>query len=496
MPGPLFRSVAAGVGAALVLGAAIASAAADVPLIDAVRGGDLGRARALVTRGADVNAPQGDGATALHWAVHLDDSAAVDWLLGAGARAGAADDTGATPLFLACVNRNGAMVERLLQAGADANAALVSGETVLMSCARSGDARGVRALLGRGAQVNAREPAHAQTALMWAAARGHTGAVQALLVAGADPRARSRAYPQTVTSEVTQRAGREELNYTVFRGGSTPLLFAARSGDAASARLLLAAGADVNDSTPDGSSALVVAAHSGHTAVATALLEGGANPDDAAVGYAALHAAVLRGDLALVRALIAHRANVNAVVTKGTPMRRNSQDFELPRVLLGATPYLLAARFLEPGIMRALAAAGADTRKSMADGATPLMAAAGMGIAQPAVGERRGNDRRGLSILDGGRVEPDERVVETVRAALELGSDIDAVNPTGETALHVAAAQGRDAVTQLLVERGAALGIRNRRGQTPLGVLLARPPAEPASRTALAGLMRQRGAVD
>ena len=135
-------------------------------------------------------------------------------------------------------------------------------------------------------------------------------------------------------------------------------------------------------------------------------------------------------------------------------MRRNSQDFELPRVLLGATPYLLAARFLEPEIMRALAAAGADTRKAMADGATPLMAAAGMGIALPGVDERRGVDRRGLSILDGGAVEPDARVVETVTAALALGSDLEATNPSGETALHVAVGQGRDAVTQLLVERG------------------------------------------
>ena len=79
-------------------------------------------------------------------------------------------------------------------------------------------------------------------------------------------RARSRSYIQTVTSEVTQRAGREELNYDVPRGGSTALLFAARSGDAESARLLIAAGADVNDALPDGASALVVAAHSGHAA--------------------------------------------------------------------------------------------------------------------------------------------------------------------------------------------------------------------------------------
>ena len=92
-------------------------------------------------------------------------------------------------------------------------------------------------------------------------------------------RARSRVYTQTVTSEVTQRAGREELNYTVQRGGSTPLLFAARVGDAESARILLEAGADVNDALPDGTSALVEAAHSGQQAVGVAAARQGRGPE-------------------------------------------------------------------------------------------------------------------------------------------------------------------------------------------------------------------------
>src|SRR4029079_1937821 len=154
----------------------------------------------------------------------------------------------------------------------------------------TGDAAGVKALLARGASVNTKEPGRDQTALMWAAAQAHPETVNALLEGGADVRARSRSYTQTVTSEVTQRAGREELNYDVPRGGSTPLLFAARVGDAESARILIEAGADVNDALPNGVSALVEAAHSGQQAVGVLLLDKGADPNAAAAGYTALHA--------------------------------------------------------------------------------------------------------------------------------------------------------------------------------------------------------------
>jgi ankyrin repeat protein len=471
------------------------SAASDLRLIDAVKARDLARVRALVKEKVDVNARQGDGATALHWAVHRDEAQAVELLIAAGAKADVADDTGATPLHLACENRRGAIVQRLLAAGGNPNAVLVGGATVLMTCARAGEAAGVRALLARGADVNAKEPSHSQTALMWAAAQQHPEAVAALLEAGADVRARSRDYVQTVTSEVTQRAGREELNYTVTRGGSSALLFAARSGDVESARLLLGAGADVNDALPDGTSALVLAAHSGHGRVAALLLEKGADPDAAAIGYSALHAAVLRSDLTLVNTLLAHKANVNATITKGTPVRRNSQDFELPKTLIGATPYLLAAKFLEVEIMRALASGGADTRRPMANGTTPLMAAAGMGITPPAQDERRGTNRRGLALLDGGTIEPESQVLEAVSTALALGADINGVNPAGDTAVHIAANQGYDSVLRLLAERGADLNVANKRGLTPLGALLGRKSGPSGSaRQPTIALLRTLGA--
>ncbi|HEU4688566.1 MAG TPA: ankyrin repeat domain-containing protein [Vicinamibacterales bacterium] len=471
------------------------AAAGDSPLIEAVKGRNVEAVRSLLKQKVDVNARQGDGATALHWAVHRSDDTIVDLLLRAGAKPDLADDTGATPLYLACLNRSGATVERLLQARANPNAALVTGETVLMTCARTGEAAGVRALIARGANVNVKEPGHDQTALMWAAAQSHPDAVDALLKGGADVRARSRSYTQTVTSEVTQRAGREELNYTVPRGGSTPLLFAARSGDDESVKLLVEAGADVNDTLADGASALVIAAHSGHTRAAVTLLEKGADPNAADIGYTALHAAVLRSDLELVKTLLARKADPNAQITKGTPVRRTSQDFELPKVLIGATPYLLAARFLEADIMRALAAGGADTRLPMSDGATPLLAAAGMGIVAPTQDERRGTNRRGLAIVDGGRIEPETQVLETVSAALNLGSDINGTNPAGDTALHVAANQGYDSVVKLLVEQGADLNARNAKGLTPLGALEARAGARTARKSTI-DLLRSLGATE
>src|SRR5688572_16640242 len=124
-----------------VMQAVVTAAGADARLIKAVRSKDAAAVRALIKQRVDVNAPQGDGATALHWAAHVDDLAIADLLIRAGARAAVANENGFTPLHLACTNRSAGMVERLLSAGADANAASLNGETVLMTCARSGEPR-------------------------------------------------------------------------------------------------------------------------------------------------------------------------------------------------------------------------------------------------------------------------------------------------------------------------------------------------------------------
>src|SRR5437762_278911 len=296
---------------------------------------------------------------------------------------------------------------------------------------------------------------------MWAVAQRHPEVVQLLIGARADIRARSLTYAQTVVGEQTQRAGREELNYTVLRGGATPLLFTARAGDVESARLLLKAGADPNDAQPDGVSALVLAAHSGNGNVAAGLLEHGADPNAFGSGYTALHAAILRSDLNLVRALLARGAEPNVRMTKGTPMRRDTTDWNLPATLIGSTPYLLAAKFLEAEIMPVLVAGGADPRLTMPNGADAVMLAAGMGSSRTA-------SRRGIETIDFGKVEPERRVREAVAAAIGLRGDVNAASQTGDTALHVAAALGYDTVVQLLVDRGARVDVKNRRGITPL----------------------------
>jgi ankyrin repeat protein len=459
--------IAGVIGCALMVwrSAAGVSASGSSELLDAVKRQDAAAVRAVLQQRVDVNARAADGATALHWAVHLDDAETSDLLLRAGAAASAANELGVTPLYLACENGNPALVQKLIAAGASPNAALPSGETALMTAARSGSADAVNALVAAGADVGAREKTEGQTALMWAVSEKHPQVVEALIAAGADVGARSN--PRSSVTSIG----------VVEEGGYTPLLFAAREGDIASARLLLAAGADVNDTAPLGTSALVVASFSGHSALAAFLLEKGADPNAAGAGYNALHTAILRGDLALVQALLARGAEPNAPIQKGSKAGRQAKMWEVPQALAGTTPFFFAAKLAEAPIMRALADAGADPLAGMADGTTPLMVAAGLltgGLGRGA------KDRRGRE-LDTAEAElvrshhTDHRPIlnsgiEAVKVALELGGDVNATNKAGDTALHGAAVHGFESVIQLLAERGARLDVKNKRGLTPMMV--------------------------
>ena len=345
-------------------GAALGAFGADTRLVEAAKQGDKAAVRALLKQGVEVSTPQGDGATALHWAAYWDDLETTELLIRAGAPVNAANDEGATALWVACANSSAAIVEKLLSAKADPNLGLPSGETPLMTAARTGKVAAVKSLVAHGAQINVKEKLRGQTALMWAVSQRHPEVAKTLIEAGADIQARSKVRPSVLNvggdgnNSLTSSNPPDPID--VEQGGYTPLLFAAMQGDLESARLLVAAGADVNDTSPFGTSALVVAAHSGQGAVGRFLLEKGANPNAAAAGYAPLHAAILLGDVELVKSLVAHGADPNAPLMRPTPYRRTSADLRLDKTLVGASPFWLAARYSEPQIMQALVAGGAN----------------------------------------------------------------------------------------------------------------------------------------
>jgi ankyrin repeat protein len=445
--------------ASALIGSGGVYAQSALAVIDAVRAGDIQEARTLLAGGADARAAQGDGATALHWAAHRDDLDAATLLLDAGADVNAANELGATALWLATINGSQAMVQRLLEAGGDPDVSLRMGETPLMTAARSGSVPTVERLLAYGAEVDASEFEGGQTALMWAVAQRHADVARVLIAHGADLHARSK-----VTYQLENTAGNTNPtgNFRMARGGSTALIFAARSGDVETARVLVAAGADIDDTTATGTSALVIAAHSGHGAFGIYLLEQGADPHAAEAGYSALHAAVLRGQVALVEALLEHGAEVDAPVEHGTPGRRFSADFSIRHQLIGTTALWLAAKYGEPEAVRILAEYGADPFVMSQRGTTTLQAAMGM----PGSSLEGRRDRIGNEPPD---ATAEERItLELAHIILDFGVDINAADRRGDTALHDAVRKNFPSVVEFLAARGANLNMANARGQTPL----------------------------
>ena len=443
--------------------------AAETPLADAAKTRAWDQVRTLLESGAPVNEPQPDGATALHWAAYWGEAPALTALIEAGAAVNAANEYGATPVWAACATGQTAAVEQLLAAGADANQGLTSGETLLMRCAHTGATDGVRALLANGADIDATEPEKSQTALMRAVATGHDEITSLLLEAGADFRARTRVVQQLRgTAELSTTSPQGSTYFDA--GGFTALLFAARHGDLASARWLLDAGAPIDEVGADGNTPMVLAAMSGHETLARYFLERGANQDADGAGYTALHAAALRRLPTLMADLLERGADPNRLLVKSTPVPRWTYQHILPRRAKGATPLLLAAKYLEPEMVRLLAAHGADVLQPMDDGTTPLMAAVGLGAS-------RSTTRRNRLIapeLVSAEWANGIAVRDTVQALLDAGAgaSLDTVGRSGNTALHTAARYRFSEAAQLLIAAGADPSIANEAGTTAEEMLL------------------------
>lgn len=465
----------------LAVTAATALAEARFGLADAAEARNGGAVRSMLAAGADANAAQSDGTTALHWAAYHDDLMTAELLLKAGADADARNRYGVPPLSLACTNRNGRLVKLLLDAGADANAVLEGGETVLMTAARSGNLESVQGLLDAGADPEAAER-NGQTALMWAAAEGHAPVIDALIAAGAD-------FRRTLVS------------------GFNPMFFAVREGRIEVVRSLMKAGIDVNEPlhrknrpqyqyANSGMSPLLLAIENGHFELAVALLEGGADPNDERTGYTPLHTITWvrkpklsdygsdpapegSGNLSsvqFVRTLVSMGADVNARLKDGKP--------QAPKInLQGATPFLFAADKADVPLMKVLLELGADPFLPNAESTTPLMAAAGLGTTAPL--EEAGTE---------------EEALEATKLLLELGADINAVDDNGETVMHGAAYGSFPSVIRFLAENGADPELwkrPNKHGWTPLYIAEGYRPGNfkpaPLAIAAVEALMAREG---
>lgn len=450
---------------------------------DAVMKGDKVALHALLQQRADVNAPQADGSTALHWAVYHDDLESAELLIRAGANAKAANREGATVLSLACVNGDALMIEKLLEAGADVNERLPNGETPLMMAARTGNVAAIDALLRHSAEVNAKENLRGTTALMWAAAQSHPAAIKTLIAHGADVSARSNSAPKSrsaylaptaadrrrqsgadaVANAADQVANESQRQRRTadesVEGGLTPLVFAARQGDIESVRALVEAGADVNQATQYGWTPLLTATQNKYYKVGAFLLDHGADPNIANKGgwtplyIAADNRNIEGGDypvrkpdldhLDFIKMLLAKKANPNARAIDSTETRT---IFTMQWLYEdGATPFLRAAQSGDLTLMKLLLESGADPLIPTRNGDTALMVAAGIGWVEGVTFEWSAKEN-----------------LEAVKMCLDLGIDVNAVDRDGRTALHGAAHKGRNGVVQLLVDHGAKLDAKDK----------------------------------
>jgi ankyrin repeat protein len=508
----------------------LAAAPRDARLADAAMQRDRDGVRSLLKLKVDVNAPQGDGMTALHWAALQDDLEILKLLLAAGANVKAVTRNGAiTPLFLACTNGNPATIEALLKAGAHPNSVNANGTTALMTAASSGNPDAVRVLLDHGADVNAKETAHGQTALMFAAALNRDAAINLLMAHGADPNVATpareterirfdqygRVYyvrpagggspEQSPETDETARAAAIEavkldldlLSRALGLQSAQILLAKPRAGDGA---LLLSPPLRVGPEFVGGMTALLYAAREGHMNAARSLVEAGADIDQVSADkFSPLVMAVANGHLDLAMYLLNRGANPNLATQTGLNALYATIDVQWAPHAAFPQPSIEQEKVGYLDLMKALLERGANINALLGEkpwfrslfsdptwldpaGATPLWRAAQSSDiaairflmdrgANPKIATRSGVTplmaAAGVGWAANWSVNAPVPPIEAVKYLVEAGNDVNAVDARGYTSLHGAAYVGNNEMVSYLVAKGAKVDARSKAGDSP-----------------------------
>jgi len=451
-----------------------------------------------------------DGTTALHEAVYAGNVAEVRRLIKAGADPRAANVFGATPMMLAAVRGDTAMLGVLLAAGADVDSPNDEGQTALMAVARTGHVEAAKLLLKAGADIHAREQWGGQTALMWAAAQSQPAMIELLLNNGAevDERSTVRDWQRRVTAE-----GRPK---DMYRGGLTPLLFAAREGCIECLQVLLAHGADIDLPDPDGATALIMALLNYHWDTGKFLIEAGADVNLWDIyGQGPLYVAVDMNTLPvgrrielpsmdfatgtdIVRMLLERGANPNLQL-KLRPRYRNvpNDRYRDPMIVWGTTPLLRAAKAGDLPVVKLLLDHGALANLANSQGVTPLMAAAGLGMNNDPTRGRYRSEDDALACYDLLRAAGANVNARTVLSIAD--ADLKIITAANRTALHAAAAMGWNRLVRRLIEDGAKVDVIDSNELSPIDYALGRYPKEfnalvPEQHTDTVALLRSFGA--
>ncbi len=480
---------AAALGAAML---ALPAGAAASELAGLIERGERRAAVALIEGGADVNEPQADGTTPLHWAVYRVDAELTALLLERGADPDVVNAYGSSPLGEAVKVAAAGLVRLLLDAGADPEAPNADGQTALMLASRTGSLDIVERLLEHGADADATESWRGQSALMWAADSRFPAIVERLIAHGArvDFRAEAFDWPAQITSE--PRAQYRPV------GGLTPLLYAARAGCTGCVRAIVEAGADIDRPTPEGMTPLMLAIDNEALDTAALLLELDANPhlwdwygrtalyiaaDKSTVGRrgGGRDGAAGGGDsptgLDLMRRLLAAGVDPNPQLNMHRPSRGgNIGRFTDDLLTTGCTPLLRVAISQDIEAIRLLLAHGALVDLPNVMGVTPLMAAAGMGGGRGGVFSADfGTEARAIEtigvLLDAG-ADVNARVVDEYNRSATIARESSMSEREGHTALYAAVARGWPEVVDFLIANGAEVDTVDARGNTAVDVAL------------------------